>query len=386
MASAASCRQSPGPGSSARVHARSARLAGARVVGVAASSPESGPRQPARSADARLRLAPRSWSRDPDIDVVHVCTPNHLHLPLAAGRARARASTWSARSHSRSTPPAPSSSPTPRPAGPPGSGAVRVPLLPDRPRGARARPPARPARCTSLHGTLPPGLAPAPRGRQLARGRELGGASRAFADIGSHWCDLAEFMSGQRVTRLSARMLTAVPERPRRRGRHAFRRWRRHGELRPVRTEDAAVVQFETDAGALGSRRDQSGLGRPQEQALDRDRRLGGGAGLRPGAARRALGRSPRAAETIVRRDPGSLSRRGRRYAYLPGGHPQGYADCFDAFVADFYEAVETGGCPTGCRRSPTGCAPTASPRPCWPRRASGEWVDVATTHEAVAG
>ena len=39
--------------------------------------------------------------------------------------------------------------------------------------------------------------------RALVRGElddplepELGGASRAFADIGSHWCDLAEFVSG----------------------------------------------------------------------------------------------------------------------------------------------------------------------------------------------
>ena len=41
----------------------------------------------------------------------------------------------------------------------------------------------------------------------------LGGASRAFADIGSHWCDLAEFVTGHRVARLAARTLTAVPER-----------------------------------------------------------------------------------------------------------------------------------------------------------------------------
>ena len=30
----------------------------------------------------------------------------------------------------------------------------------------------------------------------------LGGASRAFADIGSHWCDLAEFVTGHRIVRL----------------------------------------------------------------------------------------------------------------------------------------------------------------------------------------
>jgi hypothetical protein len=31
------------------------------------------------------------------------------------------------------------------------------------------------------------------------------------------------------------------------------------------------------------------------------------------------------------------------RFAFLPGGHPQGYADCFDAFVAEFYEGVRSG-------------------------------------------
>src|SRR5918995_3143639 len=72
-----------GTGFIGRVHARSARLAGAELVGVAASSPES-----ARAAAAEIG-AERSYEsaeelvRDPDIDVVHVCTPNHLHLPLA---------------------------------------------------------------------------------------------------------------------------------------------------------------------------------------------------------------------------------------------------------------------------------------------------------------
>ena len=43
----------------------------------------------------------------------------------------------------------------------------------------------------------------------------LGGPSRAFADIGSHWCDLIEFVSGQRIVALSARTVVAHPERRR---------------------------------------------------------------------------------------------------------------------------------------------------------------------------
>src|SRR4029450_10664201 len=40
---------------------------------------------------------------------------------------------------------------------------------------------------------------------------ELGGASRAFADIGSHWCDLAEVVSRDRITPLCAHIPHASP-------------------------------------------------------------------------------------------------------------------------------------------------------------------------------
>ena len=49
-----------------------------------------------------------------------------------------------------------------------------------------------------------------------------------------------------------------------------------------------------------------------------------------------------REAATIIRRDPQHLSPDAARFATLPPGHPQGYADCFDAFVADFYDAIAT--------------------------------------------
>src|SRR4051812_47720552 len=71
-----------GTGFIGAVHARAARLAGARLVGVAASSPE-------RSAEAAGRLgAERAFAdaealvTSADVDVVHICTPNHLHVPL----------------------------------------------------------------------------------------------------------------------------------------------------------------------------------------------------------------------------------------------------------------------------------------------------------------
>src|SRR5699024_4715266 len=39
-------------------------------------------------------------------------------------------------------------------------------------------------------------------------------------------------------------------------------------------------------------------------------------------------------------RDPETLSPQAQRYSLHPAGHPQGYQDCFDAFVADSYAAA----------------------------------------------
>src|ERR687895_1520058 len=72
-----------GAGFIGAVHARSARLAGARIAGVSASTPS-------RSREAAERLGAERAFDDaealvpaPEVDVVHLCTPNHLHAPLA---------------------------------------------------------------------------------------------------------------------------------------------------------------------------------------------------------------------------------------------------------------------------------------------------------------
>src|SRR5690349_24063749 len=72
-----------GAGFIGAVHARSARLAGARVVGVAASSAESARRAAVRIGATKAYTSADELVADPDVDVVHICTPNHLHGPLA---------------------------------------------------------------------------------------------------------------------------------------------------------------------------------------------------------------------------------------------------------------------------------------------------------------
>ncbi|MGH2969136.1 MAG: Gfo/Idh/MocA family protein, partial [Solirubrobacteraceae bacterium] len=185
-----------GTGFVGAIHARSARLAGARLVGVAASSPE-------RSAQAAERLgAERSFgtaealATAPDVDVVHLCTPNHLHVPLAEAALAAGKHVICE-----------------KPLAVDGAGAQRLADAARRsdrlaavPFVYRYYPTVREARervrsgatgpLRLLHGTYLQDWLSTADDDNWRVDEALGGASRAFADIGSHWCDLAEFVSG----------------------------------------------------------------------------------------------------------------------------------------------------------------------------------------------
>ena len=191
-----------GAGFIGEVHARALRRAGARLVGVAASSPDTTDEAVARLG-AERGFAAEELATSPDVDVVHICTPNHLHGPLAlaaldGGQARG------VREAARDDPTAAADSWPPPTGGRRRHGAVRLPLLPDGPRGAGPGRANGPLAVRLVARQLPAGLAVDRPGRQLARRSERPGPSRAFADIGSHWCDLVEFVTGDRLASVSA--------------------------------------------------------------------------------------------------------------------------------------------------------------------------------------
>ncbi len=150
-----------------------------------------------------------------------------------------------------------------------------------------------------------------------------GGASRAFADIGSHLCDLLEFVAGERIARLTARTRRVYAER----GGHA------------VDNEDAAAIIVETASGAIGTllisqmaagRRNALTLelhGSRESIRFDQERPEELWIGRRDGSLQ--LFRDPAAAHPGV-----------ARFSKLPVGHAQGYQDAFNAFVADAYDAI----------------------------------------------
>ena len=154
------------------------------------------------SAPSARSSRPRRWSSRRDVDVVHICTPNHLHVPLAEAALAAGKHVICEKPIAIDAAGAEQLTERPRRRAARG-GAVRLPLLPHGPRGARARAQRATGAVRLIHGTYLQDWLLRPDDDNWRVEEDLGGASRAFADIGSHWCDLAEFVSGHRIARLS---------------------------------------------------------------------------------------------------------------------------------------------------------------------------------------
>jgi predicted dehydrogenase len=176
---------------------------------------------------------------------------------------------------------------------------------------------------------------------------DLGGPSRAFADIGSHWCDLVEFMTGDRIEAICAQTSTVFAERAARGAARAFEVADRNGgRHRRVTTEDAVTAPFRIANGAHGTRIvSQVSPGRKNHLHVEIACADASVRFEQEQPETLWLGR--RSGNETVYRDPTTLAPDAARLALAPAGHPQGYLDCFDLFVADSYAAI-AGAAPEG--------------------------------------
>jgi predicted dehydrogenase len=314
-----------GAGFMGATHARAIRSAGRRVVAVVGSTPRRGAAAAeATGAEEALADVHQLLARD-DIHVVHICTPNDLHESLAVQALRAG-------KHVVCEKPLASSAGS---AGRIVDTAIDVGRLGTVPFVYRFHPMVRELRARVARGEL--GVPSVVHGGYLQdwlagadatnwrvdAGR--GGPSRAFADIGSHWFDLFEFVTGDRVDRLSAQTRTVFP---------------RRGSDAPVTTEDAASVHFSTVGGILGTMVvSQVAAGRKNRLHLEISGDLASFAFDQEDAERLWAGR-PDGGTTLVR-DPERLASDAARLSFLPAGHPQGYQDAFNAYMADSYALFE---------------------------------------------
>lgn len=313
-----------GAGFIGSVHAQAVRASGGVVTAVADATPDAAVAAAARLGARTAAASAEALIASDDVDVVHICTPNNMHAALArmaidAGKAIicekplattvADAEEVAALAHERGV-------------------VTGVPFV------YRYYQTVREARLRVqrgdvgalwvLHGSYLQDWLSSAADINWRVDAAVGGSSRAFGDIGVHWCDVVEFVSGHRIIGLSAQMKTAIQSRD---------------AATPVTTEDVATVQFRTDAGAIGSlvvsqvspgRKNRLWFsidGAEQSISFDQEQPETLWVGSRSQAASVPRGVTPMPSTSPL-------------LSPLPPGHPQGYQDCFNAFVGDVYAAV----------------------------------------------
>jgi predicted dehydrogenase len=169
-----------------------------------------------------------------------------------------------------------------------------------------------------------------------------GGPSRAFGDIGSHWCDLVEFVTGDRIAQLVATTSISIPERPAT-SVASFSQAAVDAPLAPVETEDSALIMFRTERDIAGSAViSQLSAGRKNRLWIEIDGMQRSAVLDQEHSEQLWIG-SEEGAQVLVR-DPNHGSAEQRRLSTLPAGHAQGYAQCFEGYVADSYAAIDAHG------------------------------------------
>jgi predicted dehydrogenase len=331
-----------GTGFMGRVHTEALRrLGNVEVVGVSGSSTA---RARAFADEVTIERATgdyREYTEDPDVDVIHICSPNELHYEqtmasLAAGKhvlcEKPLASTVE-------------------------QGQEMLALAQEK--GL--------AHCTLYNVRSYPQVQ---QMRQMRLSDELGdirfiqgtysqdwlfydtdwnwriesGKSRTFADIGTHWCDLAEHITGLKITSLCADLETFIKIRKKPNGQvETFQgktlRPDQYTEV-PIHSEDFGAVMFEmgdTTRGCMTA--SQVSVGRKNRLFME----IYGTKSSVAWDAERPdelwIGHRHKRSEILLK-DSVLFEQDARSFADLPGGHSEGYDDTFKQTFRRFYQTI----------------------------------------------
>ena len=171
-----------------------------------------------------------------------------------------------------------------------------------------------------------------------------GGPSRTMADIGSHWFDMAEHVSGQRVRSLCADLQTFYPTRKR----PCVKTETFGGKLLaeadfeavPVQTEDFGTVLFRMGEMARGSMTaSQVSAGRKNRLSIEIYGTKSSVAWDQEKPDELWIGHRNEPNQLIVK-DPSLLKGSAQGFADLPGGHSEGYDDTFKQVFRRFYASI----------------------------------------------
>lgn len=281
--------------------------------------------------------------RDPDIDVVHVCTPNRTHVEIAT-------SVLEAGKHLV----------VEKPVATDRAGAAKLLSLAERsgkhaavsltyrgyPMVRQAHQIVQDGRLGSLRlaygGYTQDWLADA-NDYNWRLETSAAGPSRAFADIGTHWFDTVEYMTGVRAESVLADLATFVPVRHRpKRATATFASSEVETEEVVIDTEDGATILVRFVGGGRGS------LVVSQVSPGHKN-----GLTVEIAGSKRSLSWEQEDPErlwlrsrdesTLLRREPMSGAAGNGATPGLPAGHPEGWGEALRDLLRPFYAAIASG-------------------------------------------
>ena len=173
----------------------------------------------------------------------------------------------------------------------------------------------------------------------------LGGELRAVSDIGTHWLDLIQWITGEKVAELCADLATVIPVRYKPRGHvESFSSAANvpTDEI-PIETDDYASVLVRLDHGINGVFTvSQVSPGRKCKLHFEINGSEGSLAWNAEDPNTLWIGRRNESNGILIK-DPSLLSPAARPYAAYPGGHAEGYPDTFVQLFHDFYNYLAAG-------------------------------------------
>ncbi|WP_131993443.1 Gfo/Idh/MocA family protein [Acidipila rosea] len=324
------------------------RLGDVEVVAIAGSSQKSADQKAHEYKVDRAYGSYQALIDDPDVHVIHNTTPNHLHFPvvmaaLAAGK------------HVISDKPLAINAEDGRRMVEAAKAAKVANVVTFNYRG---NPLVQQARLmiaggdtgdlTFVHGHYLQDWMTDPNVYSWRSDPSKGGVSSALGDIGSHWCDLAEHVSGLKIDSVLADLTTVIPVRySSGASAEAFSRGNSAERIAVnVTAEDLGSVLLRFQGGAKGSFSVGQVLpGHKNDLVLELNGRSSSLKWRQEEQNELWIGHQDKP-NCVMAKDPSLVTSGAAGYVHLPGGHQEGWADAFFNLIRDAYGWIRNGASP----------------------------------------
>ncbi|WP_141335521.1 Gfo/Idh/MocA family protein [Paenibacillus sp. tmac-D7] len=176
---------------------------------------------------------------------------------------------------------------------------------------------------------------------------EIGGKSRAVADIGSHWCDTVQYVTGKKIVELFADLATVIPVR--KKPKHHAATYESQSQVDagyedvPIHTEDYASVLLRFGDGSKGVFTvSQVSAGRKNRLSFELNGSKKSAYWNQEEPEKLWIGHRDQANEVLLA-DPALFSPDARSSIHHPGGHNEGWPDALKNMMLNFYSYIRDG-------------------------------------------